>query len=54
MKKANTFDLNADQVTKLNSKLPKGYKLISVEDNVKRINQSKKKPKIAYVPIDGP
>jgi hypothetical protein len=45
------LDLNVDQASKLNSILPKGYKIITVEDNNKRLAQIKKKPKIAYVPV---
>lgn len=51
MQKSNHFDLNVDQVAKLNRILPKGYKFITIEENNKRIAQIKKKPKIAYVPI---
>lgn len=51
MQRSNHFDLNVDQVAKLNKILSKGYKVISVEENNKRVAQIKKKPKIAYVPI---
>ena len=51
MQKPTHFDLNVDQVAKLNRLLPKGYKFISLEDNTKRIAQLKKKSKITYIPI---
>lgn len=51
MKGFSQFDLNVDQVAKINKLLPKGYKLISIEDNTKRVSQLKKKPKIALVPL---
>ena len=51
MQKVNNFDLNVDQVAKLNSMLPRGYKIISLEENNKRIAQLKKKSKIVYAPI---
>lgn len=51
MKKSSEFDLNVDQVAKINKLLPKGYKLITIEDNNKRISLLKKKPKIALVPL---
>lgn len=50
MKQPVNFDLNVDQVSKLNAMLPKGYKIISVEENLKRIAQAKKKPKVVYAP----
>ena len=51
MQKPTHFDLNVDQVAKLNRLLPKGYKFISLEDNNKRLAQLKKISKITYVPI---
>lgn len=51
MQKSSHFDLNVDQAAKINRVLPKGYKLITVEDHNKRLAQMKRKPKIAYVPV---
>lgn len=49
-KNAEPFYLNIDQAKKINALMPKGYKVISVDDFKKRLNQSKKKSKILYQP----
>lgn len=51
MSKIIQFDLNIEQVSKLNGVLPKGYKVISVEENIKRLALIKDKPQVAQVPI---
>ena len=51
-KNAELFYLNIDQVKKINRLMPKGYKVISIDDFKKRVNHSKKKSKILYQPID--
>ena len=48
---ASVYSLNIEQVKKINLLLSRGYKVISIEDFKKRVNQSKKKAKVIYQPI---
>lgn len=46
------FMVNVDQAKKINRLMPKGYKLVTSEELKRRINQSKKKKPVTYVPLE--